>query len=158
MRRIRKAAGEAHQLEEILPFSHCHDEIDRLAVYEYYKEPRLLLELVDRRIVTNISKYFESYTGARREPPSFIVSADELPSYVHIPSGKQTDNVHSITWGDASSSPRMSDEEQPLSTTILRTRDSRDGRRNLMKTSPRVLATSHLRLRGVSRYSTNQGR
>jgi len=119
----QESRRRAHHLEEILPFSHCHDEIDRLYVYEYYKEPRLLLELVDRRIVTNISKYFESYTGARREPPSFIVSADELPSYVHIPSGKQTDNVHSITWGDASSSPRMSEEERPLSTTIMRTRE-----------------------------------
>ena len=121
----QESRRRAHHLEEILPFSHCHDEVDRLAVYEYYKEPRLLLELVDRSIVTDISRYFESYTGARVEPPSFIVSADELPSYVQIPSGKQTDNVHSITWGDASSSPRISKEQKKnaSSTTILRTRE-----------------------------------
>ena len=132
----QESRRRAHHLEEILPFSHCHDEVDRLAVYEYYKEPRLLLELVDRRIVTNISKYFESYTGARREPPSFIVSADELPSYVHIPSGKQTDNVHSITWGDASSSPRMSKRRSGRYPPPSCERESsRDGRRNQMKTS-----------------------
>lgn len=97
----------ASHLEEILPFSHCHDEIDRLAVYEY-SDPRFLLELVDRRIVTDISNYFRSYTGARVEPPSFILSADELSSYVHIPSGYQADKIHSMTWGSASISPRIS--------------------------------------------------
>ena len=97
----------ALHLEEILPFSHCHDEIDRLAVYEY-SDPRFLLELVDRRVVTDITNYFRSYTGARVEPPSFILSADELPSYVHIPSGQQADKIHSMTWGTASISPRIS--------------------------------------------------
>ena len=97
----------AHHLEEILPFSHCHDEIDRLAVYQY-SDPLFLIELVVRRIVTDISKYFRSYTGARVDPPSFILSADELSSYVHIPSGQQADKTHSMTWGTASISPRIS--------------------------------------------------
>ena len=66
----QESRRRARYLDEILPFSHCHDEVDRLAVYEFYKEPRLLLELVDRRIVTDISKYFESYTGTRVDPPS----------------------------------------------------------------------------------------
>jgi len=114
----------AHHLEEILPFSHCHDEVDRLAVYQY-SDPRLLLELVDRRIVTDLSKYFQSYTGARVEPPSFILSADELPSYVHIPSGKQADKVHSITWGTASIAPLISMKKEPAleRVCILRTRE-----------------------------------
>ena len=97
----------ARHLEEILPFSNSHDEIDRLAIYEY-SDPRLLIELADRRIVTDLSRYFRSYTGARVEPPSFIISADELSSYVHIPSGYQADKIHSMTWGGASISPRIS--------------------------------------------------
>ncbi|MDG6907033.1 MAG: hypothetical protein JRN20_14770 [Nitrososphaerota archaeon] len=105
----------AHHLEEILPFSHCHDEIDRLAVYEY-SDPRFLLELVDRRIVTDISNYFRSYAGARVEPPSFILSADELSSYVHIPSGQQADKIHSMTWGTASISPRISSIKNGIDT------------------------------------------
>ena len=80
----QESRRRATHLEEILPFSNSHDEIDRLAVYEY-SDPRLLIELVNRRIVTDLSKYFRSYTGARVEPPSFIISADELSSYVHNP-------------------------------------------------------------------------
>lgn len=119
----------AHHLEEILPFSHCHDEIDRLAVYEYYREPRFLIELVERRMVTDITGYFKSYTGARIEPPSFFVSSDELASYVHIPSLAQADKIHSIIWGSSSTSPRISmkkdtsyGEQKEIGLSILRTR------------------------------------
>ena len=97
----------------------------RLPPYQY-SDPRLLLELVNRRIVTDLSKYFQSYTGSRVEPPSFILSADELPSYVHIPSGKQADKVQSITWGTASIAPliSMKKAESALERVcILRTRE-----------------------------------
>ena len=108
----KESRRRAHHLEEVLPFSHCRDEIDRLAVYEYYREPRLLIELVERRMVTDITRYFKSYTGARVEPPSFFVSSEELASYVHIPSLAQADKIHSINWGSSSSSPRISMKDE----------------------------------------------
>ncbi len=81
-----------------LPFDHCTDEHDSLAVFRY-RDPRMLLELVDRRMVEDISNYFDSYTKSRLEPPSFIVTPKELQSYIHLPSGERTDSLRSVTWG-----------------------------------------------------------
>jgi len=94
---------QAQSLEEILPFSHCHDEsdVDRLAVYTI-RDPRMLIELVERNMVTDISRYFRSYTGARVEPPSFIISADEMPYYIHVPYGTQANAIRAINWPEAS--------------------------------------------------------
>jgi len=98
---------QAQSLEEILPFSHCHDEADRLAVYTI-RDPRMLIELVERNMVIDISRYFRSYTGARVEPPSFIISADELPYYIHIPYGTQANAIRAINWPEASTAQRGS--------------------------------------------------
>ena len=60
-----------------LPFDHCSDEHDSLAVFQY-RDPRMLLELVDRRMVVDIAEYFDRYTRSRMEPPSFLVTPEEL--------------------------------------------------------------------------------
>src|SRR5208283_1041495 len=38
----------------VLPFDHCADEHDSLVLFQY-RDPRMLLELVDRRMVVDIS-------------------------------------------------------------------------------------------------------
>jgi hypothetical protein len=68
----------------------------------------MLIELVERNMVTDISRYFRSYTGARVEPPSFIISADEMSYYIHVPYGEQADAIRAIDWPEASMAPRGS--------------------------------------------------
>jgi hypothetical protein len=82
-----------------LPFDHCMDEHDSLAVFQY-RDPRMLVELVDRRMVEEISEYLSRYTGSRLEPPSFIVTPEELRSYIHLPAGEGVKvSLHSLKWG-----------------------------------------------------------
>ena len=80
----RRAGLEVYRT---LPFDHCTDEHDSLALFRY-RDPRMLLELVDRRMVEDISEYLSRYTGSRLEPPSFIVTPEELKSYIHLPAGE----------------------------------------------------------------------
>jgi len=83
-----------------LPFDHCVDEHDGLALF-CYRDPRMLLELVDRRMVEDISEYLSRYTGSRLEPPSFMVTPEELRSYIHLPAGEGVkESLHSLKWGD----------------------------------------------------------
>ena len=79
----------------VLPFDHCSDEHDSLAVFQY-RDPRMLLELVDRRMVADISEYFGRYTRSRMEPPSFLVTPEELVSYVHLPAGEVAKSLSSL--------------------------------------------------------------
>ncbi len=79
----------------VLPFDHCSDEHDSLAVFQY-RDPRMLLELVDRRMVVDISEYFDRYTRSRMEPPSFLVTPDELVSYIHLPAGEVAKSLSSL--------------------------------------------------------------
>jgi hypothetical protein len=81
-----------------LPFDHCSDEHDSLAIFRY-RDPRMLLELVDRRMVEDISKYLDGYTKSRLEPPSFIVTPEELQSYVHLPAGETAASLSSLEGG-----------------------------------------------------------
>jgi hypothetical protein len=81
-----------------LLFDHCVDEHDSLAIFQY-RDPRILLELVDRRMVQDISKYLDGYTKSRLEPPSFIVTPEELQSYVHLPAGETTISLSSLGGG-----------------------------------------------------------
>jgi hypothetical protein len=81
-----------------LPFDHCVDEHDSLALFQY-RDPRILLELIDRRMVEDISLYLDSYTRSRVEPPSFIVTPEELLSYVHLPAGERVGSISSLEWG-----------------------------------------------------------
>ena len=82
-----------------LPFDHCVDEHDGLALF-CYRDPRMLLELVDRRMVEDISEYLSRYTGSRLEPPSFMVTPEELRSYIHLPAGEGVkESLHSLKWG-----------------------------------------------------------
>jgi hypothetical protein len=81
-----------------LPFEHCTDEHDSLALF-LYRDPRMLLELIDRRMVEDISRYLDSYTRSRVEPPSFLLTPEELPCYVHLPAGSRVGFLNSLSWG-----------------------------------------------------------
>ena len=74
-----------HQIQE-LPFSLCADETDRLRAF-LYSDPRMLRMLVERRMVTDISSSVYRYSRSREEPPSLIFAPDEIPYYVHMPTG-----------------------------------------------------------------------
>jgi hypothetical protein len=76
-------------------FQSCRDEIDSLAIFTY-RDPRVLLELVRRRFVTDISWYFRKYSGSRMESPSLIIAAEDLGSYVHLPVGNITEHLSSL--------------------------------------------------------------
>ncbi|MGP8058000.1 MAG: hypothetical protein ACLP9K_10435 [Nitrososphaerales archaeon] len=91
------AGGERDSINA-LPFDHCTDEHDCLALFQY-KDPRMLLELLDRSMVEDISEYLDGYTKSRVEPPSFMVTPEELPSYVHLPAGERVGSLASLTWG-----------------------------------------------------------
>jgi hypothetical protein len=82
----------------VLPFDHCADEHDSLALFQY-RDPRMLLELIDRRMVGDVSEYLRRYTGSRLEPPSFIVTPEELRSYIHLPAGEGVRSLQSLKWG-----------------------------------------------------------
>jgi len=82
-----------------LPFDHCSDGHDSLAIF-HYRDPRMLLELVDRRMVEDISEYLRRYTGSRLEPPSFIVTPEELMSFIQLPAGEEAQSaLKSVNWG-----------------------------------------------------------
>ena len=83
---------------EELPFDHCSDDHDSLAPFGY-RDPRMLLELVGRRMVTDVSGYLQGFTRSRLEPPSFIVTPEELRSFVHLPAGEVIRSIHSLEWG-----------------------------------------------------------
>jgi hypothetical protein len=89
---------------ELSTFQSCRDEIDSLAIFTY-RDPRVLLELVRRRFVTDISWYFRKYSGSRMEPPSLILAAEDLGSYVHLPLGNITQHLSSLL-------PSAFDEEE----------------------------------------------
>jgi len=80
---------------ELSTFQSCRDELDSLAIFTY-RDPRVLLELVRRRFVTDISCYFRKYSGSRMEPPSLILAAEDLGNYVHLPIGNITDHLSSL--------------------------------------------------------------
>jgi len=80
---------------EFSTFQSCRDELDSLAVFTY-RDPRVLLELVRRRFVTDINWYFRKYSGSRMEPPTLILAAEDLGNYVHLPVGNITDHLSSL--------------------------------------------------------------
>jgi hypothetical protein len=79
--------GEPRQLT-ILPFKDCYDEFDRLGTF-VYRDPWMLVELVERRMVVDVSPYFMSYARSRLEPPSFLITKGEVPYYLHLPVAKE---------------------------------------------------------------------
>jgi hypothetical protein len=81
-----------------LPFAHCADEIDHLEEFTY-KDPRMLIELVDRRMVDDITRYIRKYNSDRHESPSFIITPEEFPSYIHLPAPPSSSALSSINWG-----------------------------------------------------------
>jgi hypothetical protein len=85
---------------DALPFDHCSDEHDSLAVFQY-RDPRMLRELVGRRMVTDVGEYLDRYTKSRLEPPSFMATPEGLESFVHLPAGEMVESLRSITWGNS---------------------------------------------------------
>lgn len=88
------ATSSLHQLQE-LPLSLCSDEIDRLRAF-LYKDPRILRMLVERRMVTDISPSIYRYSRSREEPPSLIFTPDEIPYYIHMPTGASAKGLSTI--------------------------------------------------------------
>jgi hypothetical protein len=80
-----------------LPFKDCHDEFDRLGLF-VYRNPWMLAELVERRMVEDVSSYIMSYASSRLEPPSFLVTQEDVPYYLHLPVVKQMDFLKSVGW------------------------------------------------------------
>jgi hypothetical protein len=85
---------------DVLPFDHCSDEHDSLAVFPY-RDPRMLRELVDRRMVADIREYLDRYTKSRLEPPSFMATPEGLESFVHLPAGEMVESLRSVSWGNS---------------------------------------------------------
>jgi hypothetical protein len=68
-------------------FSNCSDEMDRLAVVPL-RDPRMLAWLVKRRVLSDPAEYIWHYgTKARKASPELMLTTDELPYYIHIPTG-----------------------------------------------------------------------
>ncbi len=80
-----------------LPFSRCADEFDRLEEF-LYRDPRMLVNLVERTMVTDIGKYLERYGSSRAEAPSFILTPEALPYYVHFPTGMQAKTLATLNY------------------------------------------------------------
>ncbi|HEV2138499.1 MAG TPA: hypothetical protein VGR53_06625 [Nitrososphaerales archaeon] len=93
------------RLLSALPFNDCYDEHDRLGVF-VYRNPWMLVELVKRRMVEDVSSYFMSYVSSRLEPPSFMITQEEVPYYLHLPIAKQTDSLKSVSWKQHSAEVR----------------------------------------------------
>ena len=87
-------ASAVHQIQE-LPFSLCSDETDRLRAFTY-RDPRILKMLVERRMVTDVSQSIYRYGRSREEPPSLVLTPDELPYFVHMPTGASAKGLVSI--------------------------------------------------------------
>lgn len=81
-----------------LPFAHCSDEHDSLAIFQY-RDPRMLRELVERRMVVDIGEYLERFTRSRLEPPSFMATPEGLRTFVHLPVGEAAESLQSIHGG-----------------------------------------------------------
>ena len=67
------------RLLSTLPFKDCHDELDRLGTF-LYRNPWMLVELVERRMVEDVSPYIMSYSRSRLESPSFLLTQEEIPT------------------------------------------------------------------------------
>ena len=92
--------GDPRKLSS-LPFKDCYDEHDRLGIFTY-RNPWMLVELVRRRMVEDVSPYFMSYTRSRLEPPSFLITQDELPYFVHLPIVKEASSMKSVAFSQYS--------------------------------------------------------
>ena len=81
-------AGGVADLSHLAPFAKCSDDLDVLQVFPY-RDPRMLIELAGRRIVTDLGRYASGYGGrGYLEPPSLILAVDNLPYYIHLPTGE----------------------------------------------------------------------
>jgi len=91
-------ASKEAQMPELTTIENCVDEnsLDSLRLFRY-RDPRILSMLVKRRMVDDLSWYFSRYnSGGRLEPPSFLLTTDDLPYYVHFPAGDFCSTVKSL--------------------------------------------------------------
>lgn len=93
-------AGEERGLHE-LPFAHCADSLDQLAVF-MTKDPYMLVLMQERRAEFNLPAYFSHYSGSRTEAPAFVLTAENLPFYIHFPS------MGNVKWGVHAELPSIS--------------------------------------------------
>lgn len=84
-------AGEERGLHE-LPFAHCADSLDQLALF-VTRDPYMLVLMQERRTEFNLPAYFSHYSGSRTEAPAFVLMASNLPFYIHFPS------MGNVKWG-----------------------------------------------------------
>jgi len=96
--------GGPEQLSS-LPFKDCYDDHDRLGIFTY-RNPRMLIELVERRMVEDVSPYITSYARSRMEPPSFLLTPEEVPYYVHFPVVKEAESMKSVSFKQYSPATR----------------------------------------------------
>ena len=80
-----------------LPFKDCYDEHDKLGTF-VYRNPWMLSELVERRMVEDVSAYVLGYARSRLEPPSFVITQEEIPYYLHLPVAPQSSFLKSVSW------------------------------------------------------------
>lgn len=94
--------GSEKEVMSLNAFAHCRDEIDGLAVRTLH-DPRMLRALVRRNFVEDLSDHFASYGGSRKTPPSLALTTDELPYYIHLPTGAIAGSLRSLaeTFGSA---------------------------------------------------------
>ena len=91
-------ASKEAQMPELTTIENCVDEdsLDSLRLFRY-RDPRVLSVLVRRKMVDDLGWYFGRYNmGGRLEPPSFILTAEDLPYYVHFPAGDFCSTVKSL--------------------------------------------------------------
>jgi hypothetical protein len=116
-------SGEPDSIKALL-FDHCSDEHDSLALFRY-RDPRMLIELVNRRMVTDISEYFDRYTKSRMEPPSFLVTPEELVSYIHLPAGEVAKSLSSLQ--DEESKREFAQGKVEVKASLLKRGEVREG-------------------------------
>jgi len=88
--------GDVDTLAGLGAFTNCSDEIDRLAVVPL-RDPRMLAWLVKRRVLADPAEYIWHYgTKARKASPELMLTTDELPYYIHIPTGPIIGSLESL--------------------------------------------------------------
>jgi hypothetical protein len=94
------AESHVNALQSLFSATPDADEIELKGELKDFRHsyPHLLSEIVDVIVVSRIN-YLDSYTGSRVEPPSFLLTPEELPSYIHLPAGSFVGSLNSLSWG-----------------------------------------------------------
>jgi hypothetical protein len=99
--RTRTGSSRPPLIEERAAISVAVEERTVMFPRSAYRDPRLLRELVDRRMVTDIREYLDRYSKSRIEPQSFMATPEGFVSLVHLPAGEIVESLRSISWGNS---------------------------------------------------------